>query len=176
VLQSAGYTCLAIDQRSGDVANDIVNETAKRAKLQRKPTEYLDAEQDMVAAINWLHERYHRPVILVGSSYSAGLALKIARTNEHVRAVAAFSPGEYYGKSLNLTATINGLNKPVFLTSSKSEADEVSLFMKVIVHPGKVQYIPNVEGQHGSKALWMESPGSEGYREAFWNWLIALGK
>ena len=96
-LQERGYNCLAVDQRSGGAVNDTDNETFKRAEAAGKGTEFLDAEQDIVAAVNYMSERYGKPVILVGSSYSAALSLKVAAENDNVRAVLSFSPGEYFG-------------------------------------------------------------------------------
>jgi dienelactone hydrolase len=174
LLLAGGYSCLAIDQRSGEAINGVKNETATLAKAKKLPCEYLDAEKDIVAAVEYAYATWGRQVILVGSSYSAGLALKIAKENPHVMAVAAFSPGEYYGDKLNLTKAINGLNKPVFLTSSQEEAIEVSPFLKVISSANKVQYNPAVAGKHGSHATWKEFEGYLTYRRAFWKWIRGL--
>src|SRR4051812_45624084 len=54
-LNKLGYNCLAVDLRAGEEINGVKNETAARAKEKKKPTEYLDAEQDMIAAINYVH-------------------------------------------------------------------------------------------------------------------------
>jgi len=62
-----GYTCLAIDQRSGEAVNDDVNLTARNAKDQGLPTEFENAEQDIKAALYFLFEKYGKKIILVGS-------------------------------------------------------------------------------------------------------------
>ncbi|KAA3630894.1 MAG: hypothetical protein DWQ02_17220, partial [Bacteroidetes bacterium] len=41
-INQAGYSCMAIDQRSGQEANGIINETAKLARESGLPTHYLD--------------------------------------------------------------------------------------------------------------------------------------
>lgn len=154
-FQKFGYNCLAIDARSGKEVNGITNETASLAIKKKKPTGYLDAEQDILAAIDYAFKKSKKKVILVGSSYSASLVLKIAAGNEKVKAVLAFSPGEYFGDKLNVKEAIRLLDKPVFVTSSKSEAAEVSLLMKDV--KTKSQFTPSNAGDHGSKALWKES-------------------
>ena len=170
-LCEKGFNCVAIDQRSGDEVNGIINETAKRAKEQNLPTEYLDAEQDIVAAIAYVSAFYNCKVILVGSSYSSSLALKIATENDLVEKVAAFSPGEYFADQLNLKAHISSLIKPVFITSSKKESGDAKLIFNAIPSANKIQYIPETEGEHGSKALWTDQADQEGYWDAFLNFL-----
>ncbi|HLP14516.1 MAG TPA: hypothetical protein VK177_21475, partial [Flavobacteriales bacterium] len=61
-LNEMGYNCLAIDQRSGEMCNDVVNETAKRAREQKKKTDYKDAEQDIVAAVDYIFNHSKHPV------------------------------------------------------------------------------------------------------------------
>src|SRR5690242_581646 len=95
-LNNLGFNCLAIDQRVGNDVHGVVNETAKDAKEKKKEQSFANEEQDIVAAVDWLFEKYNRRIIILGSSYSASLALKIAKENDHVFAVAAFSPGEYF--------------------------------------------------------------------------------
>jgi dienelactone hydrolase len=152
-----GYNCLAIDQRSGDQVNGVVNETAMLADAKRKKITYMDAEQDMIAAVDYAYKKSGKKVVLVGSSYSASLALKIAAENEKVKAVMAFSPGEYFENKLNVKDKIKNLDKPVFVTSSKEEASAVTALVKDIKSTIKTQFIPSTKGEHGSKALWKSS-------------------
>ena len=162
-LMARGYNCLATDQRSGGVLNDQDNETAKRATAKGLPTNYLDAEPDITAAVNFMADKYKQQVILVGSSYSAALGLKVAKENPYVKAVLSFSPGEYFGDKLALGKTITGLNKPTFITSSKKEAPTAKLLAEV-VNPDKItHFVPTSEGAHGSRVLWSEQPFSEEY-------------
>jgi len=63
-LAHLGYSSLAIDQRSGKVANEITNETAQRAKDKGLPTNYLDARQDIEAAIDYVYKMNgNQPII-----------------------------------------------------------------------------------------------------------------
>ena len=73
----------------------------KLQKLAREKgfkTEYRDAEKDIVAAVQYLNEKYKKENYnLFGSSCTlASLALKIAKENEGVGAVIVFSPAEYF--------------------------------------------------------------------------------
>jgi hypothetical protein len=70
------YNCLAVDARSGAEVNEIENTTAIAATTANKSINYLDAEQDILAAIDYAYKKSNKKVILVGSSYSASLALK----------------------------------------------------------------------------------------------------
>ena len=173
-LWKMGFNCLALDQRSGGDRLGGNNETANLA-VEKGITalSYLDAEQDMLAGIEYANQKYGKEVILVGSSYSAALALKVAEENDKVKAVASFSPGEYYkeqGKTF-ISDAMKGLTKPVFLTSSKDEAPQAELFYKIAESEIKVHYIPEVQGIHGARALWDSTEGTEGYWEAFKNFL-----
>jgi dienelactone hydrolase len=155
-FQKFGYNCLAIDARFGKESNGIKNATAALAKAQDMKVTNLDAEQDILAAIDYIYAKTNKKVILLGSSYSASLVLKIAATNDKVKAVIAFSPGEYFGDKLNVKKSIGMLDKPVFVTSSKAEAGDVTTLMKDVKSKNKTQFIPANPGDHGSKALWKE--------------------
>ncbi|OFY85017.1 MAG: hypothetical protein A3F72_04525 [Bacteroidetes bacterium RIFCSPLOWO2_12_FULL_35_15] len=149
-----GYNCIAIDLRSGDAVNGVNNETAFGAKSKNKPNTFLDAEQDILSAIDYAFKKSNKKVVLVGSSYSASLALKIGTTNDKVKAVIAFSPGEHFGAKLNLKEAIKNYDKPLFAASAKAEAADVSTLLKDIKSPNKKQCTPSGKGEHGSKALW----------------------
>ena len=51
-LWDKGFNCLAIDQRSGGGIVEEINETNLEAKKQNKAVDFLDAEQDIIAAVN----------------------------------------------------------------------------------------------------------------------------
>lgn len=170
VLKTKGFNCLAIDQRSGKSVNGVLNETAKRAKEKNLPMEYADAEQDILAAIDYLYDKYKKPVIIVGSSYSASLALKIANGNKKISKVAAFSPGEYF-EGTNIAAKIKGMKKPVFVTSSKAEAENVKELMKGIDSSKLTHFVPVHDGDHGSKVLWEKNQNYKEYWEALLKFL-----
>ena len=173
-LNKFGFNCLAIDQRAGDRVNKIDNETAKLAKERGLKTDYLDAEQDIVAAVKYLNEKYKKKIIIFGSSYSASLALKVAKENEAVGAVIVFSPSEYFDDKNFVAERCAGLDKPIFATSSKDHADELTDLIKDVVSRLKVQYIPQSEGESGSKVLWSEKTGNQEYWIALMSFLTKV--
>ena len=169
-LNKFGFNCLAVDQRVGDEVNGIKNETALAAKAKHLTPSLADAEQDIVAAVDYLFEKYKHPIIILGSSYSASLALKIATENPKISSVIVFSPGEYFDDKKYITNHVQTLTKPVFATSSRDEADSLTDLLKDINSRIKIQYIPSSKGDHGSKVLWSESP----YNQEYWIALMSF--
>ena len=176
-LNELGYNCLAIDQRSGGTFAEQPNETFERAtKKGIKDITFLDAEQDIIAAVDYLHTKYNKKVTLWGSSYSSGLALYVSAKNDHVNASISFSPGDYFNKKeKSLAETISSLKKPFFITSSQTEAPSETLLLKGIkLSESKIQFIPKNTGFHGSKALWTNQEGAEEYWAAVKNFLTII--
>lgn len=175
-LWDRGYTCLAIDQRSGDHIVEAFNETLLAAEKKGVPVEFLDAEQDIVAAVNYMAKKYKKKVILWGSSYSSTLALHIASENKNVDAVISFSPGNYFDVELGeLNSKLANLEMPMFLTSSKEEVLELSAMLEGIsLKKNQIQYIPKSEGYHGSRALWKTNKYNAEYWEAILQFLDAI--
>lgn len=168
-LLKLGYNCLAVDLRSGDGVNYVQNETAKEAKEKGLPTGYLDAEKDIVAAIDYVYQLSGKQVVLFGSSYSASLCLKNARSNDKVKAVVAFSPGEYFQPELVLKDFLVGFDKPVFVACSQREFTYMNDLLQGIPDNKKSVFKPQEgPGEHGSKALWKSNPSSNEY------WLALL--
>ena len=170
-LMELDFSCVAIDQRSGNEANGVVNKTVIAAKERGLPTTYLDAKQDIEAAIDYMYKiNNQQPIILVGSSYSATLALLIGKNSEKVKKIAAFSPGEYY-KTIDVKNTIKGLSKPTFVTSSKKETAALVELVSLINPSYITHFKPTVEGIHGSRALWSSTNGNDAYWVAFSNFM-----
>ncbi len=167
-LNALGFNCVAIDQRSGGELRKHQNITHNNAVKQKKPTRYLDAEQDIKAAIDFVFQKYHKPLILWGSSYSSTLALYLASESDQVSAVISFSPGNYFANQKgSLIDKLAGLSKPMFVTSSKKEAPGISkLLQKMKLNSFQTQFIPSGKGYHGSKALWVGQEGGAEYWEA----------
>ena len=172
-LNALGFSCMAIDQRSGKGVNGIVNQTAVDAISKQRNVGYAGAKQDVEAAIDYLYAiNGNQPIILVGSSYSASLALWIASKNKKVKTVAAFSPGEYLtGK--NLAEIIKPLNIPTFVTSSKREVIPVKKLLRYVKTKHLTHYTPEEKGIHGSRAIWETTDGYQGYWNAFKQFLLA---
>ena len=166
-ISSIGFSSIAIDQRSGDEVNNIINKTAQLAKEKELPTEYIDAKQDIEAAIDYLFKlNDNQSIILVGSSYSASLVLLIGKNNNKVKAVVAFSPGEYI-KGIKIQDSIIGYEKPIFITSSKTETEASKTLISGIDTVWTNHFEPDFEGTHGSSALWKTTEGNEKYWAAF---------
>lgn len=149
-LVAAGYTALAIDQRSGGGLYGP-NETA--AHVSGKP-DYLDAAKDLQAAVDWASAQ-NVPVIVWGSSYSSSLVFPLALKNAgKIKGVLAFSPGEYFvDKHLVETAAAR-LVVPVYVTSAP-DAEEVAAAKAITdaLPPGlATRYVPT-EGVHGASTL-----------------------
>ena len=175
-LNKLGFNCLAIDQRVGNEVNGIKNETAAEALAKKLNPKFEDAEQDITSAVDYLNSKYNKEVILIGSSYSASLALKIAAENNKVSAAAVFSPGEYFTDKNFTRSHIGSLMKPVFITSSKEEADGVTDLVKDVNSRIKLQYIPATKGGHGSKVLWSSAPANQEYWIALISFLNKVKK
>ncbi|MDG1477854.1 MAG: alpha/beta hydrolase [Vicingaceae bacterium] len=172
-LNKLGYNCIAIDQRSGGEINGVINETHQRAAAKKLPTQYVDAEKDMIAAIRYTKSKYAmaRKIIVWGSSYSSALALKIAGdARVEVNGVLAFAPGEYFesmGESANFIGeSAQNIMVPTFITSAKSEKQNWWKIYESIPAIGKDYFLPKTEGQHGSRALWEKFPEHKEYWQA----------
>ncbi len=171
-LAALGFLCLAVDQRSGMNVLGFTNETSTLAKQKGLPTGYLDAKQDIEASIDYLYERNgHKPIILVGSSYSASLALLIAKDNAKVKAVAAFSPGEYLKKT-KVAESIKGLAKPTYVTSARKETADVGQIIRYMDMKYATYFRSQDAGFHGARTLWDTVDGHEKYWESFSQFLL----
>jgi len=162
------YNCLAVDLRSGDNANFVNNETASRARGAGKSVNFLDAMEDMSAAIDYAYNLNSTEVILLGSSYSASLALLEGLNHPKVGAVIAFSPGEYFGKDLRLEDSLKTCSKPLFVAVTKREQPYVKQMLTVFSEDDYTLFQPDTLGVHGARALWDDNPTKDEY------WLALL--
>lgn len=169
-LCALGFNCLALDQRAGGAIETHENETNKNAVAANLPVEFINAEPDIIAGIQYAYEIWGQPVILWGSSYSAALTLKIANGNDKVRAIVVFSPGEYLGE-VSVKESAKGLNKPVFLTATEKEMEVATNILADLDKNQLTIFQPDAKGTHGSKALWSSDPLSKSYWEAIEEWL-----
>lgn len=169
-LLALGYTCLAIDQRSGNTVNGVDNETARAAHAKGLTLQYADAFPDIAATIEYIEENFPtQKLMLVGSSYSSSLALIFAvKYKNQLSAVASFSPGEYFkfeGKGIAEWA--KEISLPVFITSSKGEVSTWKPIFNVITQTNKIGFEPNGDGIHGSRNLWSSTKNNAEYWVAF---------
>jgi dienelactone hydrolase len=159
-----GYNCLAVDLRSGDEVNYVKNKTTEAALERNLPTDYLDAKQDIQAAIEFAIKQSARPVIILGSSYSASLCLVLAKKYKQIKAVIAFSPGEYFSNPNYVRDSIEGLKIPIFVASSENEYSYMKELFSKIDQKNLTLFKPNKGlGVHGSKALWDNNKTSNEY-------------
>jgi alpha-beta hydrolase superfamily lysophospholipase len=171
VLSQLGFNAMAIDQRSGEKANSIVNKTNLDALENELSTDYIDAKQDIEAAIDYIYDcNGGFPIILVGSSYSASLCLIIGKDNPKVKAIAAFSPGEYL-EGITVSEELDSLGKPIFVTSAKLEISQTNQLIAKVDSSFITHFKPNIEGVHGARALWKETEGHKEYWKAFLTFL-----
>ncbi len=154
-LVDSGYACLSVDLRFGNFVFDVINETAALAKKNNVPASNYDALKDITAAINYVDSNSTKKIYLWGSSYSASLALMVAKTDDRIKRVIAFSPGEYFANQNTVKPKIMGLNTPVFITGSKIEYKiVVEPLINVLPKHNVTAYMPNFQTDHGSKTLW----------------------
>ncbi|HIP33077.1 MAG TPA: hypothetical protein EYG86_09965 [Crocinitomicaceae bacterium] len=179
-LNAMGFNCIAINQRSGGDLNGFKNDTYERAKEKNLSTDYLDAEQDITAAIEFIKENKssNQKIILWGSSYSSTLAMYFIANNSDIDAVVAFSPGNYFSEQKgSLIPLLKDVVKPVFVTSSKSEAPSIKeLLVEMRLNNNQIHFIPASKGYHGSKALWKWQKGGKEYWGAITSFLEQFKK
>jgi predicted alpha/beta hydrolase len=163
-LGNMDYNCLAIDLRNGGNDNAVSNESAKRCREQRCPTGVDHLEKDLLAAIAYAQEQSGQPVILFGNSANASLALKVGMENEHVRAVVAFSPGEYFLPEINMQESLAAMKKPTFVTASKPEISYVRELVSKIDVGYVTVFDPEMgDGKRGTEALRSHNPNNSEY-------------
>ena len=148
------YNCLAVDLRNGGSGNNVSNESYKRSRDGGFSMDRADVEKDILAAIAYARSKSEQPVILFGSGANASLSLKLASENDHVRAVVALSPGEYYQPQISIQDTITGMRKPVFASSSMSEMPYLQTLVSGIDDDYLTLFEPRLgEGARGSASL-----------------------
>ncbi len=168
-LMQLGFNVMAVDLRSGDTVNNIVNEISDIALEKDLDISYLATLPDIEASLAYTKKHLSGGTLLLwGSSYSSGLALYMASIDESIDGVLAFSPGDYYkkrGKTF-IEDAVKILKIPVFITSAKDEKKYWWSIYTAIPSQEKVYYLPSAKGVHGAKALWKNNPSHEGYWEA----------
>ena len=171
-LNQLGYNCMAVDLRSGGEVNDVKNLSVIEAEKAMKPTQYVDAYQDIDAAMKYAKKYFAEGKLIIwGSSYSSALSLRFAGDNpDLIDGVLSFSPGEYFksqGKPGNyITEGAANITKPVFITSGKGEKNSWWNIYQAIPGDQKQYFLPESAGNHGSRALWGKFGDSIKYWDA----------
>lgn len=152
-LNQAGFSVLAIDQRSG---GSQFNGTNKTVAALGRSTAYDSALKDLEAALAWGKANAQgAPVIVWGSSYSAALVfLLAARHPDDVSGLLAFSPGEYLDQPHAVHTAAQKISVPVFIdqASDKDEINQSRLILQEVKSSDKRQFTPQT-GVHGSATL-----------------------
>jgi alpha-beta hydrolase superfamily lysophospholipase len=149
-----GYDCLAVDQRSGGGMFGRVNRTATN---YRGRASYVDAYQDLEAALEWAKGKGYKKIVAWGSSYSAALTLRLA--SEHgadLKAALAFSPGEYMPQQGVVRQWASKAKVPIFYSAMPSEAKEsVQGFLDTMPKDlkAKSELCSDADSIHGSSTI-----------------------
>lgn len=159
-LNKLEFNCMAVDLRSGGEMNFIANETYNLARKTGLSTAYHEAEKDVITAVNNAFNIGKKKVILMGSSYSASLALKVGKENGNVMAVVAMSPGEYFTGVFEVKEEVNGLDKPTFVYCTSEEQPYVNEMLTGVGRRRMIMHTSEKGGVHGAKSLFKESKGS----------------
>jgi dienelactone hydrolase len=179
-LNMLGYNCMAVDLRSGGEVNSVKNMSVIEAEKAMKPTQYIDAYQDIDAAMKYAQEYFAEGKLIIwGSSYSSALTLRYAGDNPEIMdGILSFSPGEYFksqGKSSTyITEGAAQITKPVFITSAKGEKNSWWKIYEAIPGDQKQYFLPQSAGNHGSRALWEKFGDSMRYWDAVEEFLESI--
>lgn len=167
-LAQMGYTALAVDQRSGASNGGVRNQTHAAARDADKDTGFLDARQDLLAAVSYAKASLEaNQVVVWGSSYSASLVLSLAGLESGwVDGALAFSPGEYFGGELSVADSVEGIAVPTFITSARSEWASWSSIRQAIPASHLTTLHAEGAGRHGSSTLL--PPSASGTQE-YWH-------
>jgi len=172
-----GFNCMAVDLRAGATANRVTNVTAQGAALSRHSASYVDALQDVLAALEYARGALAREgkVVVIGSSYSASLALHVAGTRpDLIDGVVAFGPTECfepYGKPATwIEESARGIRCPVLFTSAPGDAREWEAIYAAVPTDTKVRFLPESGGRSNALALEKDYPD----REVYWKALRAF--
>ena len=168
-LNEMGFNCLAIDQRSGEEVNGVLNQTHLEAEKMNLTTQYVDAIPDLEAAFSYVKQKMNPGKIIIwGSSYSAALMFYLGSVHSNdVDGILAFSPGEYFKIDGNEIKSFAAKVKcPVFITSSGKEHKQWKEIYDALSGE-KFSFLPATEeGRHGSKALWSDNVNHKKYWKA----------
>ena len=166
-LVQAGFTVLAIDQRSGDGAFGGSNKTA--AALGREAS-YEQALPDLEAPLAWAKANANgAPVVVWGSSYSAALVFLLAAAHPgDVSGLVAYSPGEYLGRKSAVRDAARKVDLPVYIdqASSADEVTQSAAILRATKSADRQQLVSRSRSTHGASTL--RSDANPTGAEAHW--------
>lgn len=153
-FQSAGYSVLLVDLRSG---GDRFGGTNRTVEARGDSTGYCEAYPDMEATVNYAElQGYSGPVFAAGSSYSAGLVIKLgAEYGSMLNGVIAFSPasgGPMKDCNANGYAATSKTPTMVVRPGREMQHDSVKAQFALFEQEGHTMYVHS-EGVHGASTL-----------------------
>ncbi len=173
-LLNLKYNCLAVDLRHGGMVNFIPNETVLNAQNMEMDVSMFDAKKDMEAAIEYAFERSKKQVLLLGSSFSGTLAIKIAKNHPKVKGVMAYSPGDFFKNRFSLYDEVKDYDKLLYVAGSQLEYPYLLSLMEKAPRENITIFQPqNAVGRHGAKSLWKDD---EVYKEYWLSLLNYINK
>jgi pimeloyl-ACP methyl ester carboxylesterase len=159
-LHVASFDTLTVDQRSGGNDWDFENATVKKLGGS---TEYAEAYPDLEAALTWAQRKKYKTIIVIGSSYSASLAIMLAsKHGDELDAVAAYSPGEYFADKNWIKSAVKNLTVPLYITGSDTEKDRVNEVLQWKKDQDITRYEPE-KSVHGASML-RQDKNPDGYQ------------
>lgn len=163
-----GFNALAVDQRSGDKENDVINLTATRAYEQRLGIYFKDAIIDVEASIEYVSEHFGSNIYILGSSYSSSIVLMIGDDyKDVVNGVLSFSPGQNIVIDGQMVADFaKNLTVPAFVTCGSHESFEAENLVNVLQSEVLTYFVPDRLVTHGAKILWAETENNDQVWEA----------
>lgn len=163
-LANLGFNCLAVDLRVGDESNFIKNQTHADAVANEKEISFAEVQKDIQAAISFVAQRSSQPILLLGSSFSASLALIEATNNFKIKGVVAFSPKELKESGINVKELSHNIFVPVLALGTRMEFDEMSNLLSHVKKQHLTLFRPSQgEGAHGATSLWESNPTHKEY-------------
>ena len=158
------FNCLAVDLRSGDRYNFTVNETVSRAREQGFSTSLYESIKDVRAAVEYIKKISSKPLILLGSSFSASLSLIAAKDDPNIQAIIAFSPGEFFLPEKEMRRELTSYPKPVFAGFAEEEAYYVMEMFSQTSKESLSLFSPSYKsGKRTAEALLSSNESSDEY-------------
>jgi len=163
-IMKLGYNGLAVDLRSGEKYGYIDNETAKSLQEQNKYVHTMDALKDISAAVEYAWNLSGQKLVLLGSGISASLALIEAKNNDHIKAVIALSPGEYFRPGLEMKSYLSDFSKMTYVACTSTEYTFIQEMFSEMDNTSKIIFRPSSgPGARGAMALHDNNPTRDEY-------------
>ncbi len=160
ILARRDFNGLALDQRSGEQFDGVLNETAKRVREsdpkaadRNTGIPYDAAGPDIEAGLAWIKAQgFTGPLIFWGSSYSSSFGILLAAEHTEIKAVLAFAPGEWLRMKGAVTAAAQKLTQPILVIHPEGEKKMGQPVYDALASPEK-QRVMHAEILHGSSEL-----------------------